>query len=218
MNLSKIFSEAVLIDEDYPESFNMDEFKSLTSFKKRVAYCRQHLHRLAQGSSRIAYQVDDTKVLKLAKNKKGLAQNYTEYSLSKDNMCGDIVAQTFDAHPDDLWIEMELALPVSKNDMKEFFGCTPDELLVYLEKFYYTHVTPSEHMAHMDYLADNVQKSLDEHDFIHELKHVMEAYVIHPADFCKNNSYGKVQRNGRQEIVLIDYGITDEVYSTYYTV
>jgi hypothetical protein len=157
-------------------------------------------------------------VLKLAKNKKGLGQNYTEYSLSKDNMCGDIVAATFDSHPDDLWIEMELAAPVTESDMETFFECKLSDLLVYLEKFYYTYVSPNPAMASFDYLDDSLREKLDEHEFLYELKQVMSAYTINPADFCKKDSYGKVIRNGSKEIVLIDYGITDEVYNTYYSV
>lgn len=59
----------------YPVSFNFDEFKSLKSFAQRVRYCDEHLQKLGSGSSRIVYVVDNDKVLKLAKNKKGLAVN-----------------------------------------------------------------------------------------------------------------------------------------------
>ena len=63
------------MDEAYPTSFNIEEFKQLKSFNQRIQYCEQHLQRISSGSSRIVYKIDDEKVLKLAKNKKGLAQN-----------------------------------------------------------------------------------------------------------------------------------------------
>ena len=45
--------------EDYPASFSMEEFKKLTSFAKRIAYCEEHLQRISSGSSRIVYKIDD---------------------------------------------------------------------------------------------------------------------------------------------------------------
>jgi mRNA-degrading endonuclease RelE of RelBE toxin-antitoxin system len=61
--------------EDYPTSWSIEEFKKLNSFNARIKYCNQHLTRISSGSSRVVYKIDDEKVLKLAKNKKGLAQN-----------------------------------------------------------------------------------------------------------------------------------------------
>ena len=66
------------IEEDYPASFNMDEFKMLRSFNARINYCQARLKRISSGSSRIVYQIDDELVLKLARNVKGLAQNEAE--------------------------------------------------------------------------------------------------------------------------------------------
>jgi mRNA-degrading endonuclease RelE of RelBE toxin-antitoxin system len=64
-----------LIDEDYPTNWNFDEFKALTSFNKRALYCNNNLQRISSGSARIVYKIDNDKVLKLAKNAKGLDQN-----------------------------------------------------------------------------------------------------------------------------------------------
>ena len=66
------------ISEEYPESWNIEDFKKLTSFNARVKYCEEKLRRISSGSSRIVYKIDDQKVLKLAKNKKGIAQNNQE--------------------------------------------------------------------------------------------------------------------------------------------
>ena len=62
----------------YPFSFNMDEFKMLKTFAARIKYCQARLQRISSGSSRIVYKIDSEKVLKLAKNRKGIAQNEAE--------------------------------------------------------------------------------------------------------------------------------------------
>ena len=62
----------------YPVGFSMETMLSLNSYSARVRYCDQHLQKIGQGSSRIVYDVDGEKVLKVAKNKKGIAQNEAE--------------------------------------------------------------------------------------------------------------------------------------------
>ena len=85
--IKKIIKESFIV-ENYPESFDMEFFKRLTnkSFKKRIEYCDQHLERIANGTSRIIYKINDEKVLKLAWNKKGLFQNETEYDYNINNI------------------------------------------------------------------------------------------------------------------------------------
>lgn len=107
--------DEMVIGEEYPKTFDMEVFKSLNNFTKRIEYCRNHLPRIAAGSSRIVYKIDDEKVLKLAKNTKGIAQNETEIDRGQDSYFSFILARVFDFHPDGLWVEMELARKVSKS-------------------------------------------------------------------------------------------------------
>ena len=64
----------------YPVSFNMAEFKTLKTFTARIKYCQARLQRISSGSARIVYKIDNEKVLKLAKSRKGIAQNEAEGS------------------------------------------------------------------------------------------------------------------------------------------
>ena len=65
--------------EDFTiDGFDMEYFKQLSSFRKRIDYCGKYLKRLSSGSSRIVYIVDEQKVLKIAKNTRGLEQNRAE--------------------------------------------------------------------------------------------------------------------------------------------
>ena len=41
-------------------------------------------------------------------------------------------------------------------------------------------------------------------------------YGIPPGDLTKTNSYGYIKRNGNDDIVLIDYGLDADVFSTHY--
>jgi len=73
-DLSVLIREAVLAgikEANYPEGFNVEEFKSLPTFAARMKYVKARLPKVAQGSARTAFIVDDATVLKVAMNKKG---------------------------------------------------------------------------------------------------------------------------------------------------
>ena len=81
------------LEEDYPINWNVEDFKKLNSFNKRIQYCEEKLTRISSGSSRIVYKIDESKVLKLGKNKKGIAQNEAEIDFSNDYMWDGITAE-----------------------------------------------------------------------------------------------------------------------------
>ena len=85
------------LTEEYPEGFNWDEFKKLPNHSKRIKYAKEYLGRpIGKGSSRIVFRVDETKVLKLALNQKGIAQNAAETSWYGDSYYDDLLAQVID--------------------------------------------------------------------------------------------------------------------------
>jgi hypothetical protein len=212
-SLSFDIVENMMIDEDYPSSFDMDHFKTLTKFAERVRYCEENLKRISSGSSRIVYMIDNTKVLKLAKNRKGLAQNEVEIQWGQDSYFSSILAHTFDYHPDDLWVEMELARKVSKKDFIRLTDCTIEELYYYLRNF--EEINHGKRpIFHMD---PEVKARLDENEFVSAIGDFMSNINAPAGDFGKLNSYGIVQRGGQDDIVLIDFGLTNDVYQTYYS-
>jgi len=200
------------IIEDYPTTFDMAHFKSLNKFSERVRYCDLHLKKISSGSARIVYMVDDTKVIKLAKNKKGLAQCETEIQWGNERYHSSILAKTLDFHEDNLWVEMELARKVKKSDFKRLEGFDFGEYGRYLTNFYQENngrraifgVDPKE------------EAILDESEFVNSVKDFMQNTDSPAGDLARLNSYGIVTREGSDSIVIIDFGLTGEVYSTYY--
>ena len=93
----------------YPATFNMEEFKSIRSFADRLRYCENRLKKLGAGTSRRVYQIDNEKCLKLAKNRKGIAQNIEEINLGNDMYAGGCFAKVYDYDQNGLFVEMELA-------------------------------------------------------------------------------------------------------------
>jgi hypothetical protein len=196
------------LDEDYPVSWSIDEFKKLTSFSARVNYCNQHLQRLSSGSSRIVYKIDDNKDLKLAKNKKGIAQNETEIDFGNDSYVNDVVAKIFDHDENNLWVEMELAKKVTPSIFKNIVGVTFEN---------YCHIIKYRNSISVDF-GFTVSKpenynDIWENEFVYNMMDFMVNYELPWGDLCRLSSYGLV---GNNRIVLIDYGLTSDVYDTYY--
>lgn len=205
------------LEEDYPTNFNLEEFSKLTSYNKRIQYCQERLKRISSGSSRIVYMVDDTKVLKIAKNKKGLAQNDIEATYSNYDDIDDIVAKVFAYDNNDLWVEMELAKKVTLAIFKQIVGYSFEDYCGAISNHYYD-MNPKKQrgMRRFDISQEMVDEMYD-NEFIYSIFSFLGSYEAPVGDLLRLNTYGLVKRNGQDTIVIIDYGIDSEVYDTYYS-
>lgn len=205
------------IDEQYPLTWNIETFKSLGSFSKRIAYCNQHLKRLASGSSRIAYQVDDEKVLKLAKNKKGIAQNSVERDYYVQQSYGDVVATVFDVDENDLWLEMELAKKVPPNRFKQIVGFSVEDVGMYLtvKDAQDNGKKPSSWQHGLD---QSILDEMESNEWVQQVYTLCREVDLSPGDFGRVSSFGEVVRNGNPAVVIIDMGLSKSVYNDFYGV
>lgn len=201
-----------LMDEEYPSTFDMEHFKTLTKFAERVRYCDQHLKKISSGSARIVYLVDDKMVLKLAKNQKGIAQCETEIQWGGDSYFDEILARTIEYHPDGLWVEMELARKVKKSDFQRFEDINFDEFGKYLKNFELENNGKRPFYG----ITDAHKEILNENQFTQTICEFMLNTDSPAGDLMRLNSYGIVNRNGEDIIVIIDFGLTNDIYNEYY--
>ena len=202
-----------IVLEDYPTNWNVEEFKKLTSFNQRIQYCERNLTRISSGSSRVVYKIDETKVLKLAKNKKGIAQNEVEIDFSNDYMWDEIVAKIFNYDPNNLWLEMELARKLTANEFKSITGLTFEEYCAGL-RYYESLQKPKRGI---NYSQPEGYDDMWENEFADEILNIVGSYDIPVGDLCRTSTYGVVSRDGVNKVVMIDYGLTGEVYNSYYS-
>lgn len=197
-----------ILGEEYPESFSFSKLEGIRSYAGKMRYAESHLEKLASGSARVVYKVDETKVLKIAKNKKGLAQNSVEAQGYLQNY--DIVAQVFETDNDDYWIEMEFARKATKNDFKRITGVSIEELSKYLLLL---------RLARQGYrVSPQMQEKMDNSEFVQDLMHFVNDNDMQTGDMGRPSTWGKVIRDGEERIVLVDYGLTNSVYKDYYMV
>ena len=176
-------------------------------------YCIQHLGQpVGQGSSRIVFQIDDNRVLKLALNNKGVAQNKAEahcYQQSDSN--NDLFPRIFDMSPDGLWIDCEFVLPAEEQDFEE---CTDYdwqevvELVDGMSRYSYLH-DESYIKKQIDYLKD--------HDpFIAELYQYVAVDNAPHGDVERLCNWGMTRRNGVTRMVVLDSGLTWKILEDFY--
>lgn len=204
------------IEEDYPSSFDLEYFSKLNSFKKRADYCQTHLKRISSGSGRIVYMVDDTKVLKLAKNPRGVAQNEIEAKYSNYQDISDITAKVFASDDRNLWVEMELARKVTPPIFKQITGFNWDDFKNAMEKHYYRVNPQQAPMWFRDSETTELEQEMWEDEFCYDMLSFMGNYDVPVGDLIRLSTYGVVNRNGSDRIVMIDYGLNNEVWNGYY--
>jgi mRNA-degrading endonuclease RelE of RelBE toxin-antitoxin system len=201
------------ITEAYPSNFSMEEFNAIKSYRGKMKYASERLKRLGAGSSRVVYQIDDKKVLKLAKNEKGLAQNNVETDgyLAQQ----DITANTFnydEQHDRPYWVEMELAIPLNrqKKRFKELTGFSHEDIYKLLN-----HIGKHYKWPENDNLTGH--NDLSENEFLNSIYEIaMTMDMPLPGDFAQTSSWGEVKRDGKSVPVLIDFGFTNDVRAHYY--
>lgn len=211
INLIKESIVSAIEEANYPEGFDVHVFKSLPSFRARLQYVKARLPKVAQGSARAVFLIDDNTVLKVAMNSKGLAQNGVEADIGRFSE-NYPVAKVFDTGDNDAWIEMERAVKAKPSDLKKLVGISFDLLNQIL--FYWKE----------DNEGRAKRKGLEkppgydeymENEFIIDLLDLIGNYGLAPGDLTRPSSWGIVNR-GKPKPVLIDYGLTKLVFDDFY--
>lgn len=191
----------------YPTSFDIQQFKQIRSFAEKIRYCDSRLIKLGSGSGRIVYQIDDEKVLKLAKNAKGIAQNAVEAEGYIQNY--SIAARVFETDDNDSFVEMELARKCSKSQFRNIVGFDISLVEPYLTKRF-------TNRKHYITISPEDEVMLDENEWMSDLGELVGDYDMPLGDVVRISSYGIVKRDDGDAIVLIDFGLTKGVYDEFY--
>lgn len=121
MNLKQLIQETVQRElrrllEDIEQGFSFDELMQCSDIDQAKEYLDSHLEKAGEGSHRITYGLDETRVIKLVKN--NVLQNAQEARNSRC-MSRKYVVQVFEKHPEFWWIVVER---VQKLSLSEFIA------------------------------------------------------------------------------------------------
>lgn len=194
-----------------PATFDVNYFKTLKSYNKRVLYCNQTLQKIKSGSARVVYVVDNTKVLKLAKNDKGLEQNRLEadYLIQEHHL--DVVTQVYEYDQDDMWVISEFAKNTSVKKFEQTTGVNFEKLCEFLRT-----ENRNFRKGWTNTLSQEEIDAMYENEYAMQILTVMQDFDMPAGDLCRIGSYGEVVRQGRPAIVLRDYGLSQDIYDRLY--
>lgn len=188
-----------------------DAFKTRHSFAglRRILDTTEGIEYIASGSARAVYKVSDDKVLKIAKNPKGIGQNETEADWGLRNY--GVAAEWFDVSDEGIWIESELCSKVKMSDFKKELGFTFVFFCNCLNYYYFNNVKCRRGVpnpAKPDGYDDTW-----ENDFIRPFYEYIGDFGVPVGDLMRISSYGKTKSG---DIVLVDTGLNEDVYNEYY--
>jgi len=222
MSIFRSIVENILQEMTYPSNFDLQYFSTIPTFKDRIKYCKDRLKLIGNGTSRIAFQVDDKKVLKIAKNSKGIAQNIKEEDWGR-NQYG-CFAKIYEADTNNhTWIEMELASKVTFKNFIEHFGLSAKSLLPVFEYVYntYTDINKNNKLPEKEQIEEFLKNNIynKKNKELYNLYQYILDYQpdkLTIKDWCRSDNWGKVNRNGKEYYVIIDDGFDEDIWNKYY--
>lgn len=214
-----------LIHEAMEAGFSVQELKNALSddlqgvrgrsnYKEKVGhflkggyyYCVKMLGEpISKGSARAVFQIDDTRVLKLAYNMRGVAQNKAEvtvYQQAPDKKFMPIVYNDSDME-NYFYVISEYVLTAEYEDFKKVVGIP----FYLLESF----ISNNK--------LESAMKSYEDMPEVHELLQyliTMSNMGVDIFDWTVISNWGLAKRNGREAIVTLDNGFTQNVANNFY--
>lgn len=176
-------------------------------FENGYKYCVKMLGEpIGNGSARFVFQIDDTRVLKLATNMKGVAQNKSEvmvYQQAPNKTFMPIVYNDSDME-DYFYVISEYVLPAEEKDFETVLG-VPFYTLVEIFSNYYR--------------GDEIKKY---EEYLPKIRHLLQYFTemskigVNTHDWFNLENWGLTKRNGKAIMVTLDNGLTNNVANNFY--
>ena len=204
-----------LVTEAADDSFSLAELSKIGSTYGKLRYCREHIGLPeGQGSSRDTYQLDDEKVLKVARNPKGMAQNAEEGRDFYKRGC-KVFPMVFDAAEDGSWLVSEYVLPATDEDFQHVFGMPFKTFCSYVaaasanyDEAIKRRFSCASRDMYIDFLNSNGN--------FRDVDQYIQDYNPPPGDLVALENYGLALRDCKPYIVLLDSGFSYEIWNKYY--
>lgn len=181
--------------------FSLDELKNKTTFSNRINYCKTRLQTLAHGSARVVF-LYGSNVLKVAKNNKGLEQNQIEAKIGKSEnqittnliIDGNGIFNVFKKADQITMEEFESIVNMKMSDIHTYLKYTKDKTKYNI---------PLNHEK---------EQYINENESLKQLCGLIFEYNLSVGDLIRISSWGKISNNA----VLVDFGLTSDIYKKYY--
>jgi len=175
--------------------------------KDGFKYCVKMLGEpIGDGSSRAVFQIDDTRVLKLATNMKGIAQNKAEvmvYNQATDKTFMPIIYNDSDME-NYFYVISEYVLPAENEDFEHIFG-VPFSVLVSIVSSQKRGKKIKAYEQHLPKVRGLLQYFT-----------TMSEIGVNINDWFYIDNWGLAKRNSKEALVTLDNGFTNSVANNFY--
>ena len=206
-SISKAF-QLIFESVNYPAGFDINEFSQLSSFAARKRYAAERLQKLGEGSSRIVYGIDNETVLKMAKNKKGLAQNQVEADWGMHQMYSDLLPDLIEADDNDLWLVKQRANRIKKSEFERMTGFKFEQFGNALR------LRTEEIMGRNRHAIPEEYEDILDDEFVGDVVSLIVDFDLEVGDMAAISNWGKLSDEG--DPVLTDVGLNRSVYKEHY--
>ena len=219
----KEFVDEEMIDEmPLPADWDPNAYGPKSTFASRLRYALERAKRIGTGSSRVAmiieYQGRPT-VLKIAKNRKGLAQNQVEADVLRDGYASQLgilipMIDYDNNNPKPLWLHTELAQRASEKQLCALLKCDNLRQLVKAAASI-AGITHFPYPFRQDLMnTGHSEEDIDIFiDYANNLADLATSFDIKLGDFARRANWGIYQGHP----IILDVGFNGEVMNTYYT-
>ena len=177
-----------IIREFMQQGFSFETFMNITIPSDRYNYCYEYLGEpIGEGSSRVAFEIDDAQVLKLAIGKydAGCEQNKAEYDLFQSIQSPLLVKVLYHAN-DFSWLISERVIPCKEIDFYKVLGLP---YLPYSSESYTEDAYEFGHqdlLGYRDYSTDKINGN-DKSISYSQIRNVMRKMLQGKVDMVKEN-------------------------------
>ena len=208
-----------LAEVPLPPDWDSDTFTPNNSFAKKLRYAQERAAKMGTGSSRVAFNIDyegRETVLKIAKNKKGLAQNAKEADYGLYNMYPDITIPLIDYDEDNeypVWVHMEKADKLRKPQFKSIIGYSFNDFSNMLMADEQRRSGRNKMMNYVGNISDEEQEKIRESEFFYGVSDLLGNFDIMAGDLGRLANWGMY----KGKPVIIDLGLDREVIRDFYS-
>jgi len=220
MKVYEIINEnETIMEVPLPSEWDKSVYTPKTSYKKRIDYAVARAQKIGRGSSRsafiIPYEGRQT-ILKVAHNKKGMAQNEAEASILDDGYAKNMgilipLIDYDEEHTQPVWIHTELAQKATEEQLCSILKCPRLVDLVRHANMIGSGKNASQFQAALKSTLsdDDFETFLEYSDKLTDLSNSFDIKLV---DFSRAANWGLFNN----EPVLIDLGFTSNVQQLYY--
>ena len=172
----------------------LSDITTLNKFSERKKYADANFKCIGKGTGRYVYSLNDKYVLKLAKNKKGIAQNLVEINIHKTRNYDDITANIIEYDINGVYTIQEKAHIITEDKFKD--------------------ITRMQLRGFLYYLRHNMKWDGHNHIFYDKVNSLIKKFDLDRFDVTNESSWGIINNN----VVLVDYGLNLDIARNLYGV